>query len=86
MREKKEYMEQIYEQFSQDIAPTEEMRKIYKRFSNKIEELREKFDEEQIKDLDKLEDLFSEMASLEVKQTFFKGFAVALNISLENVD
>ena len=36
MKEKKEYMEQIYEQFSQDIKPTEEMKKIYNNFSCRV--------------------------------------------------
>ena len=83
MKEKKEYMEQIYEQFSQDIKPTEEMKKIYNNFSEKIQKLREKLDKEQSKELDDLEEIFSTLTSLEVKQAFFKGFSVATNISRE---
>ncbi len=86
MKEKKEYMEVVYEQFSQDIIPTEEMKKIYKKFSDKIQFLKEKADKEIVKDIDSLEDIFSTLASLEVKQGFLKGFSVAMNITRENFD
>ena len=77
------YMEKIYEQFSDDIKPTEEMRKLYDKFSEKILELKENFNDNQLIELTELEDLFSEIISLEVKQGFFKGFSVAINLNSE---
>ena len=83
MKDKKIYMEKIYEQFSDDIKPTEEMRKLYDKFSEKILELKENFNDNQLIELTELEDLFSEIISLEVKQGFFKGFSVAINLNSE---
>ena len=83
MSDKKEYMEQIYEQFAEEMIPTEEMKKIYEKFSKKIEKLKSELSEKLENDLDELEDLFSEMASLEVKQAFCKGFSVASNLNSE---
>ena len=83
MKKRKEYMEKIYEQFSNDIKPTEEMKKIYDEFSEKMIDLKDKLTEEQSKELKDVEDLFSELISLEVKQGFFKGFSVAMNINME---
>ena len=80
MKKRKEYMEKIYEQFSNDIKPTEEMKKIYDEFSEKIIDLKNKLTDEQSKEL---KDVVSEMISLEVKQGFFKGFSVAMNINME---
>ena len=83
MKDKKIYMEKIYEQFSDDIKPTEEMKKLYDEFSEKILELKGKLNEKQVIELTELEDLFSEIMSLEVKQSFYKGFSVAINLNSE---
>ena len=83
MKDKKVYMEKIYEQFSDDIKPTEEMKKLYDEYSEKILELKENLNDNQLIELTELEDLFSEIISLEVKQGFFKGFSVAINLNSE---
>ena len=51
--------------------------------NGKIIDLKNKLTDEQSKELKDVEDLFSEMISLEVKQGFFKGFSVAMNINME---
>ncbi len=86
MKKTKEYMEKIYEEFSEDIKPTEEMKIVYRDFSNKILKFREKLNKEQTEEFDDIEDLFSELNYLEVKQAFLKGFSVAVNISSENLE
>ena len=86
MKERKEYMEKIYEQFSNDIKPTEEMKEIYSEFSEKILRFKKNLTEEQSKELIDIEDLFSEIISLEVKQGFFKGFSVASNLNSEIIN
>ncbi len=80
----KAYMEKMYEQFSDEIKPTEEMKKVYDEFSEKILSLKARLNEKDLNDLNEVEDLFSEIISMEVKQGFFKGFSVALKINSEN--
>ena len=84
MGDKKEYMEKIYELFSEEMKPTEEMKKVYDEFSERILSLKEKLPKDQLEELKVVEDLFSEIASLEVKQAFIKGFSVATKIGEEN--
>ena len=83
MSDKNEYMEKIYEQFAEEMIPTEEMKKIYEKFSKKIEKFKSELNEKLKNDLNEIEDLFSEIASLEVKQAFCKGFSVASNLNSE---
>lgn len=86
MSNNKEYMEKIYEQFADEMKPTENMKKIYEKFSQKVENLKTELTEKQCERLKEIEDLFSEISSLEVKQAFCKGFSVALNLNSEISD
>ena len=83
MKEKNEYMEKVYEKFAEDMKPTKEMKEVYDKFIEKTLTLKNSFNDEQVKMFEELEDLFSELTSLEVKQAFFKGYSVATNLNIE---
>ena len=82
MLEKKN-IERIYESFSEDIEPTEEMVELYDEFAEKMIELKDILNEEQIEKLEEVEDIFTKITTLETKHAFIKGFSVSTNLILE---
>lgn len=81
MKENNEYMEKIYEQFSNDIEPTNEMKEAYNHFTKIILDLKESLDNEQLKKVEELENEFANIISMEVKQAFIKGFSIAKDLN-----
>lgn len=79
----KKNLEKIYEKFLEDVVPTEEMKEIYEKLSEKILEIKGHVSAEIEDEIDELESLFSEINDLETKAAFYKGFSVATNIMLE---
>lgn len=78
----KKNLEKLYENFIEDIEPTEEMKMLYDKLSKKILKLKVHTEIEQ--EIDELEDLFSRINDLEMKEAFYKGYSVANNIMLES--
>lgn len=79
----KKNLEKVYEKFLEDVEPTEEMKELYDKLSNKILDLKSKVDDEFAKEIDALEELLSKVNDLETKAAFYKGFSVATNLMLE---
>lgn len=79
----KKNLEKIYEKFLEDVEPTEEMKTLYDELSDEMIKIKNMLNDEQLKDLEELEDIYSRINDLETKAAFYKGFSVATNIMLE---